>query len=110
MIWQLMVSKPYEGGFLGNDRHGYGEMKLPNDEYNSANGLGTLYYENGAMYHGEFMDDLKPSNQVIYWHNKNDQVFKGVYIDSKNRPVDIGFYKDDLLHGSGQIPIKKTEN
>lgn len=109
----------YEGGFLGNDRHGYGEMKLPNGsryvgafEYNSTNGLGTLYYENGAIYHGEFMDDLQhgegvytypPGNQIKLFIGtyKNDQVFKGVYIDSKNRPVEIGFYKDNLLHGSG---------
>jgi hypothetical protein len=35
------------------------------------NGRGTLYFENGDMYNGEFIDGIKGNNGAYQYHNND---------------------------------------
>ena len=109
----------YEGDLIGASKHGFGVHIFPdsyryvggfkNDKYH---GLGTTYFKNGATHHGEHLDGLKHGEGIYNYEPgletksfigtyKNGSTFKGVYIDSQDRPIVMGSYKDNLLHGSG---------
>jgi len=115
----------YSGGFLANNRHGYGRMMYGggtgqcyegNFKYNVPSGAGRLEQGNGDLYVGNFRKGLYSGHGRLAYSNQN--VYEGEFKAGKkhglgrfqfgNGDVFEGLFQKEIPNGLGKMTFAES--